>query len=107
MNPLIVKYCTVVLVDEDSKVPEELLEKKSITVSVKPISTLMQTIESLVENEYIVLITSSDSVAKYISIFNTTLQDRYICIIKNGIVDAELAIKEYERLSTKMVMSIY
>ena len=70
MNPLIVKYCTVVLVDEDSKVPEELLEKKSITVSVKPISTLMQTIESLVENEYIVLITSSDSVAKYISIFN-------------------------------------
>lgn len=103
MNPLIVKYCTVVLVDEDSKVPEELLEKKSITVSVKPISTLMQTIESLVENEYIVLITSSDSVAKYISIFNTTLQDRYICIIKNGIVDAELAIKEYERLEMQLI----
>ena len=103
MNPLIVKYCTVVLVDEDSKVPEELLGKKSITVSVKPISSLMQTIESLVENEYIVLITTSDSVAKYISIFNTTLQDRYICLIKNGIVDAELAIKEYERLEMQLI----
>ena len=103
MNPLIVKYCTVVLVDKDSEVPDELLEKKSITVSVKPISSLMQTIETLVENEYIVLITTSDSVAKYISVFNTTLQDRYICLIKNGIVDAELAIKEYERLEMQLI----
>lgn len=103
MNPLIVKYCTIVLVDEDSKVPEELLDKKSITVSVKPVSSLMQTIEGLVENEHIVLITASDSVAKYISVFNTTLQDRYICLIKNGIVDADLAIKEYERLEMQLI----
>ncbi|MCD7810291.1 MAG: hypothetical protein LUG91_00300 [Ruminococcus sp.] len=105
MNPLIVKYCTVVLIDEESEVPFDLNDKKSIEVSSKPISSLMQTIESLVETERIVLVTKSESIAKYVSVFNTTRHDRYICLIKNGIVDSELAIKEYERLEMQLIDS--
>ena len=74
MNPLIKKYCTAVIVTgEECKIPDELYDKKIIKITASPISSLIQTIESMVETEYIVLITNSSTVEKYINVFNTTL----------------------------------
>ena len=103
MNPLIKKYCTAVIVTgEECKIPDELYDKKIIKITASPISSLIQTIESMVETEYIVLITNSSTVEKYINVFNATLTEKHICLIKDGIVRGEEAILEYEYLEKEL-----
>lgn len=103
MNPLILKYSTVILLDEGCNVPDELSNLPCKAISGKKVSSLMQEIEEIVDTEYILLITNSESVARYVSVFNMTRQNHHIAVLKNGILDADEALKEYEYMEMQLV----
>lgn len=106
MNPLIKKYCDIVLVDNDSRIPLELEGIEAQSLDSQSLSGLLKQLEDFVKEKYVVVVTNSDRIAKQVSLVNEELSERYICLINNGQVDADLAIKEYQRLEMQVVDSV-
>jgi len=103
LNPLIVKYATIILKDGNTQVPKELSHLSTEEAAVVPMSDFIAKLEQLVQNEHVVLITDSESTARCAVALNMTLQNHYIVVIRNGIVDATDALKEFELFERQLI----
>lgn len=103
MNSLITTYCTTVLIDQGCEPPQELIDKQVYQLDAVSLSALLKQLEELVATEYLVLVTDSDHVAKQVAVFNDTLTEHYICLIFQGKLEADLALREYERLEMQVM----
>lgn len=103
MNILIKKYATLVLTDGKVLIPDELKHLPKEAVTVAPMSDFVAKLEVLVEKEYVVIITDSESTARCVVALNMTLNSHYIIIIRRGVVDATDALKEFELYERQLI----